>query len=70
MIPIPESKTGQGKVQVKLQDRLEEFPAVTAADTQLATGAKVVVVAVVSGNTLEVKPQQEAVEANPEQLAT
>jgi hypothetical protein len=60
-IPIPESGNGMGKVQVEVQERLEEFPAVTSADTKLVTGAKVVVVAVVSGNTLEVEPLNEPV---------
>jgi len=65
-IPIPELGNGQGKVQVELQDRLEEFPAITSAETRLITGAKVVVVAVVSGNTLEVEPLAAAVEAPTE----
>ncbi|MBP90645.1 MAG: hypothetical protein CMJ64_28700 [Planctomycetaceae bacterium] len=53
---IPIAVDGQGKVQVKVQDRLEEFAAVNASDHALATGAKVVVVGVVSGNTLRVEP--------------
>ena len=60
-IPIPGGNAGQGKVQVKVQGRLEEFPAVTSAE-KLATGAKVVVVGVVSSNTLEVEPARETVE--------
>ncbi len=62
-VPIPGAKAGQGKVQVKVQDRLEEFTAVTSAEEKLATGAKVVVVGVV-GRTLEVEPLQEPVEAD------
>ena len=55
-IPIPEAGAGQGKVQLKVQDRLEEFPAINQSATSLSTGAKVVVVGVVNGNTVEVKP--------------
>ena len=55
-VSIPAGNGGQGKVQVKIQDRLEEFPAVTSAGETLSTGAKVVVVSVVSGSTLEVEP--------------
>ena len=62
-IPIPGSGNGKGKVQIEVQDRLEEFPAVTSAETTLSTGARVVVVGVVSGRTLEVEPRQEPVEA-------
>ena len=63
-IPIPEAGKGQGKVQMKVQDRLEEFPAISTSATPLSTGAKVVVVAVVSGNTVQVKPILETVEAD------
>jgi membrane protein implicated in regulation of membrane protease activity len=63
-IPIPGDNSGQGKVQVKVQDRLAEFIAVTSAEDKLTTGAKVVVVGVLSGNTLEVEPLTEPAEAN------
>lgn len=53
---VPIAVDGQGKVQVKVQDRLEEFAAINAGDHALSTGAKVVVVGVVSGNTLRVEP--------------
>ena len=56
-IPIPEG--GTGKVQMRVQDRLEEFPAVSASTTVLSTGAKVVVVGVVSGSTVQVRPIEE-----------
>ncbi|MBC8356165.1 MAG: hypothetical protein H8E66_29665 [Planctomycetes bacterium] len=62
-IAIPAANDGQGKVQVKIQDRLEEFAAVTTAAEKLSSGAKVVVVSVVSGNTLEVEPLVEEAEA-------
>lgn len=61
-IPIPGGNDGHGKVQVKIQDRLEEYPAVTSAGENLSTGAKVVVVSVVSGTTLEVEPLVEPAE--------
>lgn len=61
-VSIPAGNEGQGKVQVKIQDRLEEFPAVTSAGEKLSSGAKVVVVSVVSGNTLEVEPLAEHAE--------
>ena len=61
-VAVPASNEGHGKVQVKIQDRLEEFPAVTSAGEKLNSGAKVVVVSVVSGNTLEVEPLVEPVE--------
>lgn len=54
-VPIPAAKSRAGKVQMKLQNRLVEYEAVTAGSERLATGAKVRVVAVV-GNTLEVEP--------------
>ncbi|MEO8496819.1 MAG: hypothetical protein ABI614_17250 [Planctomycetota bacterium] len=61
-VSVPASNKGQGKVQVKIQDRLEEFPAVTSAGEKLSSGAKVVVVSVVSGTTLEVEPLVEPLE--------
>jgi len=61
-IPIPADNEGQGKVQVKIQDRLEEYPAITSVGEKLSTGAKVVVVSVISGNTLEVEPVVEPAE--------
>jgi membrane protein implicated in regulation of membrane protease activity len=54
-IPIAADLAQAGKVQVKLQNRLLEYAAVTAANERLATGAKVRVVAV-RGNTLQVEP--------------
>lgn len=63
-IPIPADGEGQGKVQVKVQDRLEEFVAINTCDQPLSTGAKVVVVGVVSGNTLKVEPFPEPAETH------
>lgn len=61
-IPIPEAGAGQGKVQLKVQDRLEELPAVNETATSLSTGAKVVVVGVINGNTVQVKPLRKPAE--------
>lgn len=61
-IPIPGGNGGTGKVQLKVQDRLEEFAAVTSAGDKLITGAKVVVVDVIDGSTLKVEPLNEPAE--------
>ncbi|MFO0869619.1 MAG: hypothetical protein U0935_11860 [Pirellulales bacterium] len=55
-IPIPAANAGRGKVQLSLQNRLVEYAAVTLADVPLETGARVLVVAVRGGDTLEVRP--------------
>ncbi|MDX1945707.1 MAG: NfeD family protein [Pirellulaceae bacterium] len=54
-IPIPAAKSQAGKVQLKIQDRLVEYEAITAGPSSLATGTKVRVVGI-TGNTLEVEP--------------
>ena len=53
-VPIAASKERSGKVQLKLQNRVMEYEAVTAGE-RLATGTRVRVVAV-RGTTLEVEP--------------
>lgn len=50
---VPGEKKGLGKVTVNVQNRSMEYQAVTSKD-ELPTGAKVVVVAVVSPDTVEV----------------
>ena len=40
-----------------------EYPAVTATEEKLATGAKVVVIGVIGSDTLEVEPLREKQEA-------
>jgi hypothetical protein len=52
-LPIPGQKAGTGKVLLNLQNRTMEYQAVTAGDA-LDTGSKVVVVAVVGSDTVEV----------------
>ena len=59
-VPIPAAKSRAGKVQLRLQNRLVEYEAVTAGAEKLATGTKVRVVGM-SGNTLEVEPLHERV---------
>lgn len=54
-VPIPAGKSQAGKVQLRLQNRLVEYEAVTSSKEKLATGTKVRVVGV-AGNTLEVEP--------------
>jgi hypothetical protein len=51
---IPGKKAGTGKVTLKLQNRTVEYQAITAHD-ELPTGAKVVVVGIVSPDTVEVE---------------
>lgn len=55
-VPIPGGKVGPGKIHLKLQGRLMEYAAVTAAKAPLPTGARVVVVAVAGAGMLEVQP--------------
>jgi membrane protein implicated in regulation of membrane protease activity len=54
-IPIPAAKAQAGKIQLKVQNRLVEYEAVTSAPERLATGSKVRVVGI-AGTTLEVEP--------------
>ena len=53
-LPIPAGNTGQGKVQITVLNRTMECKA-TAKDA-LPTGAKIVVVAIVDSDTVEVAP--------------
>jgi membrane protein implicated in regulation of membrane protease activity len=53
-VPIAAHKQRAGKVQLKMQNRLMEYEAITEGE-KLATGARVRVVAI-RGNTLEVEP--------------
>ena len=57
-LPIPAGKTGPGKIQLRLQGRMMEYEAVTAATSNLPSGARVVVVGVVGGHVLEVAPAE------------
>jgi hypothetical protein len=54
-LSIPANKAGAGKVQVAVNGRLVEYRAITP-QTDLPTGAKIVVVSVVNAETVEVIP--------------
>lgn len=54
-LPVPGKKSGAGKVHLNVQNRTVEYQAVTSEEP-LPTGAKVVVVSVVSADTVEVAP--------------
>jgi hypothetical protein len=53
-VPIPGNRAGAGKVTFRLQNRLVEYLAVTEDESRLATGEKVVVVAIVNSETVRV----------------
>ena len=53
-VPIPGKRAGAGKVTFRLQNRLVEYQAVTEDENRLATGDKVVVVAIVNSDTVRV----------------
>jgi len=53
-VPIPGKRAGAGKVTFRLQNRLVEYQAVTEDENRLATGEKVVVVAIVNSDTVRV----------------
>lgn len=57
-LTIPGQKSGIGKVHLSLQNRTVEYQAVTS-HPQLPTGAKVVVTAIISSDTVEVAPATE-----------
>jgi hypothetical protein len=61
-LSVPGNRAGAGKVLLNLQNRTVEYQAVTAQD-ELPTGAKVVVVAVVNPNTIEVAPVPETADS-------
>ena len=56
-LTVPAGRTGSGKVNVVVQDQLRELDAVTDGDAPLATGAAVVVEALLHGDTLVVRPK-------------
>ncbi len=57
-LPIPGANAGVGKVQLSVMGRTMEYQAVTSKDA-LTVGAKVVVVAVIGSDTVEVVPAHE-----------
>jgi len=54
-IPIPPSKEGEGKVQLRLQNRIVELKAVTSQSKKLPAGAKVEVIQILTPTTVEVE---------------
>ena len=54
-IPIAGQRAQAGKIQLRLQNRLVEYEAVTSTPARLPTGTKVRVVGI-AGNVLEVEP--------------
>ncbi|MDG2380601.1 MAG: hypothetical protein P8N76_02925 [Pirellulaceae bacterium] len=60
-IPIPAGRSGSGKIQIRMQGRIMEYAAITGGPEKLSTGAKVVVIDVVTPTTLEVEPIRETV---------
>jgi membrane protein implicated in regulation of membrane protease activity len=66
-VPIAGGKTEAGKIQIKVQGRLVEYPAITAAADKLYTGSQVRVVGLLSDGVLEVEPLQETAEKVPSQ---
>ena len=55
-VPIAEQSRQAGKVQLTMQGRTVEYQALTDSDHPLATGAKVLVMDVVSNDTVKVAP--------------
>lgn len=54
-IPIPAEKAAAGKIQIKVNNRLEEFAAITTHNEKLATGTRVQVIGVAGKGTLVVQ---------------
>lgn len=55
-VPIPPKDDGQGKIQIRLQNRIVELLAMTEHSEKLPTGAKVEILRFVSPTTVEVRP--------------
>ena len=56
---IPAKGSGTGKIQINLQNRTMEYEAVSCGE-EIPTGAKVVVVDIVTSDTVEVQPVSDA----------
>ena len=54
-VPIPPGKEGEGKVQMRLQNRIVELKAVPRQTEKLPTGASVEVVQILTPTTVEVE---------------
>lgn len=53
--PIPEARSGEGKVQISINNSVREYNALTEGDA-LPTGTRIKVVEVIDANTLLVEP--------------
>ena len=58
-IPIPAHNNGAGKIQIRMQGRLEELAAMNGTGESLPTGTKVRVIGVVAGSTVQIEPVHE-----------
>ena len=58
-IPIAAGRGPSGKVQVKVNNQIMEYEAVTNGSSRLATGTKIRVIGI-QGNMLEVQPLEVA----------
>ncbi len=67
-LAVPGQKAGSGKVTMPVQDRTMEYIAITAGP-EIPTGAKIVVVDVVSADTLEVAAAQNALPSPEPQVS-
>lgn len=62
-IPIPATRTGAGKVQLSMQNRIVEYQAVTDEADRLKTGESVEVIGVAGGDTVTVRRAAKPVQA-------
>jgi hypothetical protein len=58
-LKVPAGRSGQGKVNVVVQEQMHEFEAVTDSESPIPTGAKVIVIGVTGGDTLVVSKKEE-----------
>ncbi len=56
-LTVPANKSGVGKVTLTVQNRTMEYQAVSSQPNELATGTKIVAVAIVGPDTVEVAPE-------------
>jgi membrane protein implicated in regulation of membrane protease activity len=56
-LPVPANRDGSGKVQVRMDDRIMEYEAVSSHDARMKTGTKVIVVDVLGPSLVEVEPE-------------
>ena len=66
-IPIPADRVAPGRVQVRLDDRIVEYQAVTSNPEKLATGDPIIVTDVLGPAMVEVEPDSEVLALSREQ---